>query len=81
MHPFNVFTHSAWLRMSETACGRFAGLRGMPATTDSVMSTALIRINTANSTAKKSICSESAPLKLIKSSEKHINALFIMHFF
>lgn len=27
MHPFNVFTHSAWLRMSETACGRFAGLQ------------------------------------------------------
>ena len=52
MHPFNVFTHSAWLRMSETACGRFAGLRGMPATTESVMSTALIRINTANSTTK-----------------------------
>jgi hypothetical protein len=39
--------------MSETACGRFAGLRGMPSTTESVMSTALIRINTANSTAKK----------------------------
>ena len=81
MHPFNVFTHSAWLRMSETACGRFAGLRGMPATTESVMGTALIRINTANSTAKKNICSESTPLKLIKSSEKCINALFVMHFF
>jgi len=46
--------------MSETACGRFAGLRGMPATTESVMSTALIRINTANSTVEnKNYCSES----------------------
>jgi hypothetical protein len=47
----HTFTNSAWLHMSETACGRFAGLRGMPATTESVMSTALIRINTANSNA------------------------------
>ena len=37
-----VVTHSAWPHMSETACGRFAGLRGMPATTESVMGTALI---------------------------------------
>ena len=38
--------------MSETACGRFAGLCGMPASTESVMSTALIRTNTANSTVE-----------------------------
>jgi len=41
--------------MSETACGRFAGLRGMPATTESVMSTALIQSNTANNTFEKKL--------------------------